>query len=332
MHYVGIDLHKRDLVMAVEDDRGPVGKPRRIACRDEAAIVKAFRKLRPFRAVIEASSSYRWLYDLLEPLGTVVLAHPLKLRAIVTARAKTDKLDAALLARLLRAGLVAASYVPPPPYQVLREVTRARARLVRCATLAKNQMHYLLASRNRHPPYRNVFSKAGRVWLARQDLGVGGNLIRDELVRRLDYFDRERLALDDHLATWWETFPEAGAVKDLYGFGLYSALLVVAEIAESERFGDARQVGAWAGLTARVHQSGGHAYHGRISKQGSRWLRWILVQAAVKVVRKDRALGNFYRRVRRRSGRNAARVAVARKLAGICWVRLKRWHAERAAV
>jgi len=83
--------------MAVEDERGPVGKPRRIACRDEAAIVKAFRSLRPFRAVIEASSSYRWLYDLLDALGTVVLAHPLRLRAIVTARAKTDKLDAALL-------------------------------------------------------------------------------------------------------------------------------------------------------------------------------------------------------------------------------------------
>jgi len=78
MHYVGIDLHKRDLVMAVEDDRGPVGKPRRLACRDEAAIVKAFRKLRPFRAVIEASSSYRWLYDLLEPLGTAAGARPLR--------------------------------------------------------------------------------------------------------------------------------------------------------------------------------------------------------------------------------------------------------------
>jgi transposase len=332
MHYVGIDLHKRSLVMAIEDERGPVGKPRRIACRDEAAIVEAFRGLRPFRAVIEASSSYRWLYDRLEPLGTVVLAHPLRLRAIVTARAKTDNIDARLLARLLRGDLIPASYVPPKAYQVLREVTRARARLVRCATLAKNQLHALLRSRNLHPPYRNVFSKAGRRWLVRQDLGLGGNLVRDELLRRLDYFDRERLALDDSLATWSERFPQAEAVKALYGFGLYSALLVVGEIADPCRFGDPRQVGAWAGLTSRVHQSGDHAYHGRISKQGSRWLRWILVQAAVKVVRKDRALGNFYRRVRRRSGKKQARVAVARKLAGICWVRLKRWHAAHAAV
>lgn len=331
MHYVGIDLHKRYLVMAVEDERGPVGKPRRLECRDEAAIVKAFRRLRPFRAVIEASSSYRWLYDRLDPLGKVVLAHPLKLRAIVTARAKTDKLDAALLARLLRAGLVPESYVPPQPYQVLREVTRVRARLVRSATLAKNQIHALLRCRNLHPPVRSVFSKAGRRWLAQQDLGIGGNLARDELVRRLDHFDGERLALDDSLARLSELHPEVAAVTCLYGFGLYSALLVVAEIGEPDRFHDARQVGAWAGLTARVHQSGGHAYHGRISKQGSRWLRWILVQAAVKVVRKDRALANFYRRVRRRSGRNAARVAVARKLAGICWVRLKRWHEQHAA-
>ncbi len=263
MHYVGIDVHKRTLVVAVENARGPVGRPRRFECRDESAIAKAFRRLRPFRAVIEASSSYRWLYDLLEPLGEVVLAHPLRLRAIVTARAKTDKLDAALLAQLLRASLVPEAYVPPQPYQVLREVTRTRARLSRMATLAKNQMHALLRSRNLHPPCRNVFSKGGLRWLARQDLGIGGNLIRDELLRRLEHFERERVVLDDHLVLLAGEFPQAEALRDLHGVGLYSALLIVAEIGEVDRFRDARQVGAYAGLTARVHQSGEHAWHGR---------------------------------------------------------------------
>ena len=80
-----------------------------------------------------------------------------------------------------------------------------------------------------------------------------------------------------------------------------------------------------------MHQSGGHDYHGHISKQGSRWLRWVLVQAAIKIVRKDEKLKNFYTRIRKRSGKNVARVAVARKLAEICWVRLRRWHREHAA-
>jgi len=192
MYYIGMDLHKQDLVMAVEEERGPVGRPRRIACRDTGAIRAAVERWRPFRAVVEASASYRWLYDLLAPLGEVVLAHPLRLRAIATARAKTDK-------------------------------------------------------------------------------------------------------------------------------------------GEPERFRNGRQVGAYAGLTARVHQSGKTEHRGSVSKQGSRWLRWILVQAAIKLVRHDERLGNFYTRVRKRRGRNVARVAVARKLAGICWVRLRRWQREQAA-
>ena len=100
MYYIGMDLHKQDLVMAVEDERGPVGRVRRIACRDVSAIRAAVARWRPFRAVVEASASYRWLYDLLSPQGEVVLAHPLRLRAIATARAKTDKLDAALPAAI----------------------------------------------------------------------------------------------------------------------------------------------------------------------------------------------------------------------------------------
>jgi len=97
MYYIGMDLHKQDLVMAVEDEQGPVGRVRRIACRDTGAIRAAVGRWRPFRAVVEASASYRWLYDLVSPQGEVVLAHPLRLRAITAARAKTDKLDAALL-------------------------------------------------------------------------------------------------------------------------------------------------------------------------------------------------------------------------------------------
>ena len=96
MYYVEIDLHKQHLVMAIENNLGPVGHPWRLRCCDVDLIAERFLALQPFQAVIGASSSYRWLYELLNPLGHVGLTHPLKLRAVVTARAKSNKLGAAL--------------------------------------------------------------------------------------------------------------------------------------------------------------------------------------------------------------------------------------------
>lgn len=330
VNHAGIDLHKQDLVVGVEDEHGPVGKPRRLPCRDEKAIRDYFERLRPFRAVIEASSSYRWLYELLSPLGHVILAHPYRLRAIVSARAKTDKLDAALLARLLRAGLIPEAYIPPKEIEELRQVTRGRARLSYAATSAKNQLHVLLRRGNIQAPFANVFCKEGRRWFEGLDLAVGGNLMRDELLRRLGHYEEELRRVDACLEEMASGFPQVESLLGLHGVGLYSALLIVAELGEVERFSTDRQVGAYTGLTARVHQSGGRDYHGHISKQGSRWLRWVLVQAAMKIVHRDEKLRNFYTRIRKRSSRNIARVAVARKLAGICWVRLRRWQREHS--
>ena len=102
MWHVGIDLHRQTLVIAAVNDDGACMAPRRIDCRDRDAIVEAMRSFDPFRAVIEATGTYRWLYDLLAPLGTVLLANPLRLRAMVQRRSKTDKLDSQLLANLLR--------------------------------------------------------------------------------------------------------------------------------------------------------------------------------------------------------------------------------------
>jgi transposase len=331
MQYLGIDLHKRDVVIAVEDERGPVGHPRRFACREEATIVAYLSTLRPFRAVIEASASYRWLYDRISPLGEVILAHPLRLRASIARPAKTDKLDAALLAGLLRMEQIPQAYAPPAAYQQLRELTRARARLSRSATEAKNRLHWLLAGRNIHAPYKRPFGVRGRRWMRSLDLGYVGNLERDELIGRLEHFDQEQERLDRTIEESATAFPQIEALREIRGIGTYTALLIVAEIGEPERFSEPGQVASYAGLAARVYQSGAHDYHGHITRQGSPWLRWALVQAAIKAIGKDRPLANFYERVRKRSSRHIARVAVARKLAEICWIRLRRWHRERAA-
>jgi transposase len=330
MWHIGIDLHREFVVMAAVNDAGEVMDPVRIACRETQALLDAVRALGAFRAVIEASGTYRWLYDLLRPHGVVLLAHPLRLRAMIQRRSKTDKLDAQLLANLLRINQIPLAYIPPQPYQQLRELTRCRARLGRDQAEVKIKLRALLARQNREAPFRVPFGPRGLAWFGQQDFGPIENLIRDELLARLSHYRRQLTILDEQIARTGGDFPQVQAITDIHGIGLFSALLVVAELGEVERFRTAKQVGAYAGLTARVHQSGSHCYRGSITRQGSPWLRWILVEAAMKAIHKDAALKNFYTRVRKRSSAKIARVAVARKLAEICWKRLRRWEREHA--
>jgi transposase len=331
MWHVGIDLHREFVVMAAVNDTGEAMDPVRICCRETQSILDVVYALGTFRAVIEASGTYRWLHDLLRPHGMVLLAHPLRLRAMIQRRSKTDKLDAQLLANLLRINQIPLAYIPPQPYQHLRELTRCRARLGRDQAEAKIKLRALLARRNREAPFRVPFGPRGLAWFGKQDFGPIENLIRDELLMRLSHYRRQLTILDEHVARCWQDFPQVESLTEIHGIALFSALLIVAELGEVERFRTAKQVGAYAGLTARVHQSGSHCYRGSITRQGSPWLRWILVEAAIKAVREDVALKNFYTRVRKRSSAKIARVAVARKLAEICWKRLRRWQREHAS-
>lgn len=334
MWHVGIDLHRATIVLAAVNDAGEAMNPITIPCSDTATILNTVKALGAFRAVIEACGTYRWLYDLLRPHGSVLLAHPMRLRAMIQRRTKTDKLDAQLLANLLRINQIPLAYIPPEPYQRLRDLVRCRTRLGREMAEAKIRLRALLARQNREAPFRVPFGVRGLAWFRRQDFGPIENLVRDELFERMRHFERQMTLLDRHLAEMATSFPQTEALLDIHGIALFSALLIVAELGEVDRFRTAKQVGAYSGLTSRVHQSGGHCYQGSITRQGSPWLRWILVQAAMKATRKDVALKNFYTRVRKRSGAKIARVAVARKLAEICWKRLRHWqrtHVEQAA-
>jgi transposase len=253
---------------------------------------------------------------------------------MVQRRSKTDKLDAQLLANLLRINQIPLAYIPPESYQGLRDLVRCRTRMGRELAEIKIQLRALLARQYREAPFRVPFGVRGLAWFRNQDFGPIENLTRDELLTRMAHFGRQISIFDRHIVAMAHGFPQTEVLLDIYGIALFSALLIVAELGEVERFRTARQVGAYSGLTSQVHQSGGHCYQGSIARQGSPWLRWILVQAAMKATRNDAALKNFYTRVRKRSGAKIARVAVARKVAEICWKRLRHWqraHAKQAA-
>jgi transposase len=331
MWHVGIDLHKQTAVIAAVDDSGQARGPVTLRCRDTAAIVEAMKTLAPFRAVVEASGTYRWLYDLLSPHGTVLLAHPLRLRAMIQRRSKTDKLDALLLANLLRINQVPLSYIPSERYQYLREAMRHRVRLGRMLGQMKGSMRSLLNRHNMEAPYKAPYGPRGVRWFKAQDFGAVDNMVCGDWLSQLDNIGVQAEAMDERVKDLCGIYPEVEALLDMRGMGPYLALVIIGEIGEVERFRDAGQVGAYAGLTSTVNQSGGHCYQGHISRQGSPFLRWALVQVAMKVIHGDDRLNNFYMRIRKRASAKIARVAVARKMAEICWKRLRRWHREHAA-
>ncbi len=326
MWHVGIDLHRRDLVVAAINDDGTVLEPVRLQSRDRDKILEHFTSLQPFRCVVEATETYYWLYELLKPLGTVLLANTVKFRALMSRRSKTDKHDAILLAHCLRLDAIPLASIPSPKYKRLRSIMRHRIGLGRSQSKLKIQLKALAARRNVEPPYKSCFGPRGLRWFQQQDFGFACNLERDALLQTLTLIATQIRSIEEMYESLAEEYPEVQALTDIHGIGIYSALVIVGEICDPSRFRHAGQVGAYAGLTPRVRQSGEHCYHGHITKQGSSWLRWILIEAAIKVVRKDERLATFYTRLRKRSSGNIARVAVARKLAEICWKRLKRFQ------
>jgi transposase len=332
MWHIGIDLHRHSLTMAAVNDDGELRPPLRLENLNTDGIVTAVSAVTPFRAVVEATSHYRWLHNLLAPHGTVLLAHPLRLRALVQRRSKTDRLDSQLLAQLLRLNQIPFAYIPAPRFQRLRDMTRQRGRLTHGQTQVKIGLRLVLARHNQAAPYKYPFGPRGLYWFSRQDFGMVDNFIRDELLERFFHYRKQIAALDERLEELRPQYPEVEALIDMPGIGLYSALMVIGELGDVSRFHKAKQAAAYTGLTTRVFQSGDRCRHGHISRQGSGWLRWILLEAAMKFVRKDVPLANFYERIRKRSSAKIARVAAARKLAEICWKRLLRWHREHPEV
>ena len=139
MNYVGIDLHKKTIVICVMDQDRKVTARRTFACSQAAEIKGFFAGLGPFRAAVEATASYEWLVRLIEPLADrVVLANPKKLRVIAESVKKTDKLDAQVLAEFLARDMIPEAHRPTPRQREHRALVRHRQYLRQCATALKN--------------------------------------------------------------------------------------------------------------------------------------------------------------------------------------------------
>src|SRR5262245_58844580 len=326
--YVGIDVHRKRSQVAVIGQDGEVLANRNVPNGVET-ILGVLGGLPPGTpAAFEAAFGWGWLVEVLENYGfDPHLVHPLRCKAIASALLKNDKVDAAILAQLLRADLLPEAWIAPPPVRQLRALLRHRAQLVRLRTLLRNRVHAVLADHGHDRP-AGCWSGPGRAWLGSLPLpSVSREVAEDDLalidalqipIDRLDWEIHQRARSD----------PRAKLLTQLPGVGPLIALVILAEVGDVSRFGPARKLASWAGLTPTVRGSDRTIRHGHISKQGSAWLRWALAEAAQNAKRHPQFTASYAALARRR-GTKIATTAIARKLLTRAWHLLT--DAERTA-
>jgi len=314
MLYTGLDLHKSFSYITTMNDKGEIVGQKKLPSNGEIAeFLKEFDDT--MEVAIEASPSWYWLYDNLEGEGfDVKLSHPLKTKAIAYARVKTDKVDSVTLAHLLRGDLLPLSYVPEKPVRLNRELLRYRASLVKVQTGIKNKTHTILAKNNMGHDYTDLFGKEGMTFLHSLSLPENYKIALEGYLTVLETVRGEIKRASRKVQQLAEEDQDAVLLMTIPGVGYYSALMIKSEMGDVNRFPSAKQLCSYAGLVPSTYASGNTCYHGHITKQGSRWLRWILIEAAIHAVKRPGPLRRFYFKIERKKGGKVAKVATARKL------------------
>lgn len=324
MPFAGLDVHKKEIEAVVIDDHGAVLVRERVATRRESLERFARRHLHECRVALEATTNTWAVASILTPLvEEVVVSNPLRTRAIASAKIKTDKVDALVLAQLLRSDYLPRVWRPDEPTRRLRQQTSERANLSADRTRLKNRIHAVLHQRLIEPPVADLFSKKGLDWLASLELDEPGEKALYRHLRQLSQVEAEFALLDDELAAKAYAHPQIRLLMSLPGVDYAVAESLLAVLGDITRFPHPDKAAAYFGLAPSTHQSGDHCYHGRITKQGSAHGRWMLIQAAQHVGTHPGPLGVFFRRLARKKNRNVAVVATARKLVTIAWHMLR---------
>jgi transposase len=322
---IGLDVHLEFCEVAIVE-AGALRSAGRIETKPEALELFAQSLGPDDRVALEVCGSAWEIQRILAPhLAQVIVVSPND-TGIRQARAKTDRLDARTLARLLWAGELDAVWAPDEQTRVLRRRLSRREQLMRARSRAKNEIHAVLMRRLQgRPPFADLFGVKARAWLAELELPLEETETVAGCLRHVEFLDAEIAAVDALVAKQALGSPAARRLMTVPGVNVICAQTFLAAVGDIGRFPTARQLAGYLGLDPRVRQSGSApAKGGRISKQGSPQARWALVEAAWSVVRQPGPLHAFYERIRARRGHQIAVVACARKLAVLFWCLLTR--------
>jgi transposase len=326
MLYAGLDLSRQRLDVHVLDEDGrtvevTAVRPDVDALRTLVATIG--RHGQAVTAAIESMNGARFVHDQLELAGwDVEIADALKVKGLAPLAAKTDKIDAWVLAELTRRELVPAIWLPDPTVRAERERARFRLHLVRHRTALKNRIHATLIAFGHPVPVTDLFGARGRALLAglaipepwTTTLATSLGLV-DELGTEIDACERDLRAMG-------AAHPYVSLLRTAPGIAWVLGYTIAAEIGDIGRFASSKKLTGYTGLCPFVRQSGRRDERGPLAKNGPKYLRWALMEAAIHAARHPVYRARYERtkeRLGRQRGANVARVEIARELTTAIW-------------
>ncbi|MFQ5976339.1 MAG: IS110 family transposase [Candidatus Hydrothermarchaeales archaeon] len=328
MEFIGLDYHKQ---YTVATRIGPDGqKEQSWLSNTPQEFARYFDSEEETSVVFESSRGWALLYEMIrDKVNHIKMAHPLKVKAIASARIKNDKIDSNILAELLKADLIPEAHLRNEENRTRLKVLRQRAFFVKLRTMVRNRIHDLLDEqpfeiRQNKPDVSSLWGKKGMNWLKTIRLPLAWHQeLLEALLELMSDLNQQVARSDGMVKKLYAEDSEAQLIDTLPGFSAFGSLLVSNEIDGVDRFGSAKQLVSYAGLVPSTYSSGGRTFHGSLTKQGSKWLRWICIQAVSPAVRSNAQISAYYERIKRRKGTKAARVATARRLLTIAYHCLK---------
>jgi len=318
---VGLDLHKEVAEWCFVDEQGKVLGRERVEVSPESLEAFAKKHLRKTDRVALESTTNTWaVVRLLKPhVAEVKVSNPYKARVIAEANVKTDKVDAEVLAQLLRMNWLPLVWEPDEKTSEMRALSARRVQLVRDRTRVRNRIRSILAQRLIKPDVEPLFGKKGIESLKRLSMDAPGKTTLESELRLHDLIEQEVGATTRQMAQdgWGDA--RVKLLMTLPGVDLIVAEGLVAAIGDIKRFSSADRLASYLGLCPRTKQSANTCHHGPITKAGNTMARWLLVEAAHHLHANPGPLGFFFRKIARKKGANVAATAGARKLATIVW-------------
>ena len=315
MKIVGCDFHPRWQQIAVlETETGEINEHKLINGDGEAE--RFYRALAvPALVGVEACGNSQWFVEMLAEMGHEVwIGDAARIRASYVRKQKTDRRDAGHILRLLLEQRFPRLWVPTGEQRDLRQLLIHRHKLVEIRTRVKNGLQHLAMNRGVQKK-SSLWSPRGRAFLKDFALEGWAGRRRDDLLALLTGLDGQIGELDTAVEQAAAGHAQARLLMSQPGVGPITALAFVLTLGEVSRFEHSGQVASYLGLIPREHSSGDRQRLGGISKQGNRFMRQLLVEAAQSVCRCDEGFRREYQARCHRKAKGVAKVAAARKLA-----------------
>lgn len=322
---LGIDNHKKYSQVAVLNEEGKSVMNVRIVNKKETFSKFIYGLKEPCQGVIETGYSWGTTYDMLEDLGVeMTLAHALKVKAIASAKIKTDTIDANTLGKLLYADLIPEVHVPSKEVRQQKNILRQRSWLVRIKTMIKNRIHQIV-SRNHieEPRFSDLFGIGGRKFLDSLKLAEPDNNLLKQHLQLYDFIAEEIKNTEGWIEESLEDNKYRKLIQTVPGFGKILSALASLEIDNIERFYHSGKLASYAGLVPSTYASGGKVSHGDLISGCNRWLRYAFIEASWKAIISSPYCRCVYERIKIRKRATIAVVALARRLSEIVYYCLK---------